>query len=100
VPSAQRPSHGSYQPAALVALALIGALLLSVGAPALHDCHDHGHASCAICWHVKAPVYAPEVPPLPPLSEMWPQLVVLATARPTCQPLFTFAARAPPIELL
>lgn len=100
MPVAQRPRRGSYQPAALVALALIGALLLSVTAPALHDCHDHGQAPCPICWHAKAPIYAPEVPPLPLVPEMWPQLTVLPTARPTCQPLFTFAARAPPIELL
>ena len=97
---ARWPRRGSHQNAALVASALIGALLLSVAARALHDCHDHGHAPCAVCWHAKVPICAPEVSPPPPVPEMWPQLIVLPTARPTCRPLFTFAARGPPVELL
>ncbi len=100
MPFTRRCKRGPRRDVALVAPALVGALLLCATASALHDCHDDDHAPCPICWHAQAPICAPEVPPRLLVPEMWPQLIVLPTARPTCQPLFTFAARAPPIELL
>lgn len=92
--------HDFRQNAMLVAPVLIAALLLGTVALALHDCHEHGHAQCAVCWLAKGPLCTPEVAPPPPAPETWPELIVLPTARPTCRPLFTFAARAPPAELL
>ena len=100
MPFAWWPKHDFRQNVVLVAPALIGTLLLCTVATALHDGHDHGHAQCPICWLAKAPICAPEAAPPPPAPEMWPDLIVLPTARPTCQPFFTFAARAPPAELL
>jgi hypothetical protein len=100
MPSARWPKRICQQYAAFVAPALSGALLLCAVAPALHDCHGHDHADCPICWLAKAPICTFEDAPPPAPLETWLELIVQPTARPTCQPLLTFAARAPPAELL
>ena len=100
MPFARWPKHDSHQSTVLVAPVLIAALLLSAVATAWHDCHGHDHADCPICWLAKAPICASEDAPPPPPSEICLELVVQPTARPICQPLRTFAARAPPTELL
>jgi len=96
---ARRPERKSRQNAVLVAPVLVSALLLSAVATVWHDCRGHDHAECAICWLAKAPICTSEdTTPAPP--ETWLELIVQPTARPVSQPLLTFAARAPPAELL
>jgi len=97
---ARWPKHRSRQNVALIAPVLIGALLLSAVATAWHDCHGHDHADCPICWLAKAPICTFEDAPPPAPRETWLELIVRPAARPICQPLLTFAARAPPAELL
>jgi hypothetical protein len=94
--------HRFRQNVALIAPAVIGALLLSAVATAWHDCHghDHDHSDCPICWLAKAPICTSDDSPPPAPPETWLELIVQPTARPTCRPLLTFAARAPPADLL